>query len=186
MPAMMRFLEHAAGSAGSSLIDIHLSAFIAARADRKSEMQVSSLSTATTADLFRKGELVLLRDLQLRYHPAAMPALAHWAAERLKPDLERWHNKPRREAMQARLAVLAQTGFLPRLLELTDDGTARALDIAGAIRASRELAAIDHEVAAISSEDHLRVADADRYGQAIAGGIGLSALILTVMSVLLR
>jgi hypothetical protein len=104
----------------------------------------------------------------------------------LAPDLDRWHNRPRREAMQARLEALAQAGFLARLLELTGDAAARAQDLAGAIRAANELAAIDAEVAAISSNDTRRVADAERHGQAITGGLGLSALILMAMSVLMR
>jgi hypothetical protein len=186
MPAMMRFLEQAAASAGTVLITQHLSAFVAARGDRKSEMQVGNLADAKTGDSFRRGELALLRDLQLRYHPDPMPALTKWAAARLRPDLEQWRNKPRRAAMEARFDALAQAGILARLLELTGDRVARAQDTAGAIRAADELAAIDAEVAAINEEDRERVLDAERFGQAITGGIGLTVLLLTVMSVLLR
>ena len=60
------------------------------------------------------------------------------------------------------------------------------LDIAGATRAANEVKAIDAEVAAINSEDRRRFGDAERFGHAITGGIGLSALILMAMSVLLR
>jgi eukaryotic-like serine/threonine-protein kinase len=186
MPALMRSLEQAAGSAGGALLGQHLFAFIAARADRKSEMQVDKLAGAKTDDSFRLGELALLRDLQLRYHPEPMAALAKWAASRLRQDLEVWHNKPRRLAMQARLESLVQAGLLARLLELTGDQAARALDIAGATRAANELKAIDAEVAAINTEDGRRFGDAERFGHAITGGIGLSALILMAMSVLLR
>ncbi len=186
MPALMRSLEQAAGSAGGALLGQHLFAFIAARADRKSEMQVDKLAGAKTADSFRLGELALLRDLQLRYHPEPMVALAKWAASRLRQDLEVWHNKTRRLAMQARLESLVQAGLLARLLELTGDQAARAIDTAGATRAANELKAIDAEVAAINTEDRRRFGDAERFGHAITGGIGLSALILMVMSVLLR
>jgi eukaryotic-like serine/threonine-protein kinase len=186
MPALMRFLEQAAGSATGALIGPHLFAFIGARADRKSEVQADSLAGAKTNDSFRRSELALLRDLQTGYHPEPMPALAKWAAARLRPDLALWHNKPRRLAMEGRLDTLAQAGFLTRLLELTSDPGARAQDIAGAIRAANELKAIDAEVAAINSEDRQRFKDAERFGHAITGGIGLSVLILMVMSVLLR
>jgi eukaryotic-like serine/threonine-protein kinase len=186
IPALLRFLERIAGTAGENVIDIQMSAFIAAHADRKSEMQVNNLASAKTADLYRHGELALLRDLQTRYHPNPMPALAKWAAARLRPGLDRWRNKPRRQALQARLDVVAQAGFLARLIELTDDPGARAIDLAGALQAELELRAIDAEVSAIDGEDRLRLADAERFGQAITGGIGLAALILTVLSVLLR
>ena len=45
---------------------------------------------------------------------------------------------------------------------------------------------IDAELATIDSGDRIRFANAERFGQAIAGGIGLSAFILMAMSVLLR
>jgi hypothetical protein len=186
MADLMDFFESAAGNAGDNLIDLHILAFIAARADRKIEMMVNGLVGSKDAGTFRLGELVLLQDLQARYHPTPMPGLAKWVALRLRPDLERWRNKPRRDAMQARLDTLAQAGFVARLLELTGDTTALALDIAGAYRAAHEVARIDAEVASIDGNDKMRFANAERFGQVIAGGIGLSALILMVMSVLLQ
>ncbi|WP_158927529.1 hypothetical protein [Acidisphaera sp. S103] len=185
MADLMDFFETAAGNAGDTLIDLHISAFIAARSDRKVEMMVNGLFGSKDAGTFRLAELVLLQDLQARYHPAPMPCLAKWVALRLRPNLERWRNKLRRDAMQTRLDTLAQAGFVARLLELTGDTTALALDIAGAYRAAHEVARIDAEVASIDSNDKARFADAERFGQVIAGGIGLSALILMVMSVLL-
>jgi hypothetical protein len=186
LPELMHFLERMAGTAADTLIDLHISAFVATRGDRKFEMQINGLTGTKDAESFRLGELRLLQDLQVRYHPAPMPALAKWVAARLKPDLDRWRNKPRRDAMQTRLDALAQAGLVSRLMELTEDAAARALDIAGSVRAANELATIDAEVAAIDHDDKLRVADAERAGQAIAGGIGLSAFILMAMSVLLR
>jgi hypothetical protein len=183
---LMQFFEGAAATAGDNLIDLHLSAFVAARAERKFEMQVNGLAGSKDAASFRMGELVLLQDLQARYYPSPMPGLAKWVAAKLQPDLERWRNRPRREAMQVRLDVLAQQGFVSRLLELTEDTTARALDIGGAYRAANEIARIDAEVAVIDRNEAARFANAERFGQVIAGGIGLSALILMVMSVLLR
>jgi len=186
MADLMRYFESAAENAKDSLIDLHVSAFIAARADRKIEMQVNGLAGARDAEAFRLSEFALLRDLQARYHSAPMPALAKWVAARLRPNLERWHNKPRREALQARLEVLAQSGLVSRLLDLAEDRAAWALDSAGAQHAANEMAMIDAEMAAIDNGDNVRLADAERFGRAIAGGIGLSAFILMAMSVLLR
>jgi hypothetical protein len=185
IPDLMGFFETAAASAGDNLIDLHVAAFIAARADRKIQMQIGGLAAAKDAHAFRSAELALLRDMQARYHPAPMRALAKWVAARLQPDLKRWHNRPQREATQLRLDALANAGFLARLLELIADPATRALDNAGVQRAANEKARIDEELAAIDSSDKLRFADAERFGRAIAGGIGLSAFILMVMSVLL-
>jgi hypothetical protein len=186
MPDLMRILEATADGAGDHLIDLHVIAFIAARADRKIEVQVNALSGLKDAEVFRRAELGLLRQLQVRYHPVPMPALAKWVAARLRPDLERWRNKPRREALLSRLDALARTGSVARLLELAEDPAARAADIMGAQRAANEVAMIDAELAAIDSNDGYRFAMAERSGQAIAGGIGLSVFILIAMSVLLR
>jgi hypothetical protein len=186
VPALMRFLERTAASAGETLIDLQVSAFISARADRKTEMQINNLATAKSADQFRTGELSLLRDLQVRYHAGPMPTLAKWAADRLRPNLNRWRNKPRRQALEARLDTVAQGGMLARLIEVTEDPNARIEDMTGAMQAELELRSINAEIAAIENEDQVRFADAERFGQAITGGIGLSVLILTVLSVLLR
>jgi hypothetical protein len=186
LPDMMHLLERACAKAGDGLIDLHISAFIASRADRKVENHVNSLIGSKDAESFRLNEIALLQDLQARYHPGPMPELAKWVAARLRPDLDRWRNKSRRESMQTRLDALAQAGILSRLIELTNDTAARSLDTAGAQRAAYDLATIDREMATIDNNDKLRLADAERYGQAMTGGLGLSALILMAMSVLLR
>ena len=185
VPDLMRYLERIAGQAEDHLINPHLAAFIAARADRKLEAQASGLTGAKEEKVRRLSELRLLQALQARYHPEPMPALAKWVAGRLRPDLDLWHNRPRREALLAKLDAYAQSGILSRLLDLVSDTTAKALDLAGVYRAQQELQAINAEVAAIDNDDHVRFADAERFGQAIAGGIGLCALILIAISVLL-
>ncbi len=186
MADLMHFLESAAEKAGDSVIDPHTLAFIVARSDRKTETFASTLAGAKGAAAIKTAELVLLEDLQTRYYPVPMPALAKWAAARLRPDLIRWHNRPRREAMDVRLDALAQTGFISRLLAVTEDLTARAADIAGARLASNELLWIDAEIAAMDRNGTARKADSERSAQAIAGGIGLSVFVLMAMSVLLR
>ena len=120
--------------------------------------------------------------MQGRYNPAPMPALAKWVAARLRPDLERWHNRPRREAMQVRLDAMAHLGSLSRLVALAEDRMAWAMDSAGAQQAANEVANIDAEIAAIDNDDKIRFADAERLGRAIAGGIELCAFILVVPS----
>jgi eukaryotic-like serine/threonine-protein kinase len=186
IPDLMRFFEGSAERAGDNLVDLHIAAFIAARADRKIEMQVNGLGGIKDVASFRRAELILLRDMQTRYHPAPMPGLAKWVAARLRPNLDRWRNKYRREALHLKLDALAQAGSVARLLELAEDPGARAMDVAGAIRATHELATIDAELVAIDGGDRVRFANAERFGQAIAGGLGLSAFILMAMSVLMR
>lgn len=186
IPDLMRFLEGTAANATATIIDPHLAAFIGARADRRIESQVTALAHLRDAGSFRLAELALLRDMQVRHHPSPMPALAKWVAGRLQPDLDRWHNRPRRIAMHAGLDALAQAGYIARLLDYAEDPAARSADILGAQRATKEVAMIDAELSAIDGDDKSRALNAERFGHAMAGGIGLSALILTAMSVLMR
>ena len=182
--SLMEHLENASEKAGDTLIDPQIAAFIAARADRKTEMQVSAFITTKDIGKSRLDELMLLQDLQVRYNNVAMPGLAKWVAKRLRPDLDRWRNRPKRAALQARLDALAQAGFVSRLLALVTDRAARAQDLAGAQSAARELASIDAAFAAIAGGDDVRLANAERFGQAITAGIGLSLFILMVLLVL--
>jgi hypothetical protein len=183
---LMRGLERAAGKAGDTMIDLHLAAFIGARAERNFEMQVIRLATMKTPDALRRGELALLRDLQVRYHPEPLPNLTKWVANRLRPDLARWRNKARRQGMEDRMQALTQAGLLARLMSLFDDVASRTQDLAGMVLAAKEVAAIDAETLAIDRDDVSRLVEAQRTGHAIIGGVGLSAFILAVMSVLLR
>ena len=183
---LMAFLEKTVAGTGDTIVDMNIAAFIAARADRKVEMQVDALLRAKDGEALRRGELALLQQLQVRYHPGPMPGLAAWAAARLRPDLDRWHNRPRRAALHARLDVLVQAGHLSRMLALIDDLAARSIDASGVQRASVEIATIDAEVAAIEAGDEARLAEAKLFGQAITGGVGISAFILTLLTALLR
>jgi len=183
---LLRFLERTAVKTGDTMIVPPIAAFIAARADREIEIQVTGLSNISDANTARLPELVLLRNLQAKYHPAPMPALASWVVKRLLLDLERWRNQPRREALKRHLEELAQAGMLSRLLTVMNDAAARTADERGLRAAVREIATIDAEVAAIDHGDEARLTDAARFGQAITGGIGLSIFILMVMSALLR
>ena len=81
----MAFLEKTVAGTGDTIVDMNIAAFIAARADRKVEMQVDALLRAKDGEALRRGELALLQQLQVRYHPGPMPGLAAWAAARLRP-----------------------------------------------------------------------------------------------------
>lgn len=186
IPDLMRFLERSADGVTGNMINPHLAAFIAARSDNQSEVQVNALLSRNDADAYRLGEIKLLRDLQSRYYSHAMPGLGKWVAARLRPELEQWRNKPKREAIAAKLETLAQAGFLPQILDLVLDPEGRKSDEAYAQNAVANLAIIDQQIVAIDSNDKLRFANAEQLGLAITGAVGLTALILVLMSLVAR
>ncbi len=186
IPDLLRFLEKSADSTAGNMVSPHLAAFIAARSDDQSEVQVNALLSRNDADGYRLGEIKLLRDLQAKHHAHAMPGLGKWVAARLRPELEQWRNRPKREAITAKLETLAQAGFLPQMLDLVLDPRGRRSDEAYARNAVANLSIIDQQIVAIDSNDTLRFANAEQFGLAITGAVGLTALILVVMSLVLR
>jgi hypothetical protein len=184
MADLMRFLERTAESIQGRLVDVGLASFIAARADRRAELEVNALLAKTDGAAIRDRELALLKDLQARYYPQPMPGLAKWAVERLRPAAEQWRNRPRRAALMAQLDALAQDGYLGRLQALLDDPAGRTADRLGAEQAAMERAAIDAELAAIAVSDGTRLAEAGYLGQAVTAAIGLVALVMAALRVL--
>jgi hypothetical protein len=85
----------------------------------------------------------------------------------------------------AQLEALGHEGYLGRLLALMDDPASRTADRLGAEQAAMEQAAIDAELAAIALSDSPRLADAEHFGQAVTGAIGLVALVMAALRVLI-
>jgi hypothetical protein len=181
VPELVQVLEATAPDSDVTLIDLSLAVFIAARGDRKMEPKVTELTLAQHPDDVRRLELELLRDLQSRFTLGPLPRLAKWMAERVRPGLARWHNRPRREDLNKKLTELSRSGSLSRLLGLVQDPAALSVDFAGMRMARNELERIERELQAIDLHSTTRLAQAERAGQAIAGGIGLAMLILAVL-----
>jgi hypothetical protein len=122
-------------------------------------------------------QLTLLRDLQQRYLPQPLPAMAAWAAAQLRPQLDAWRNQHKRSEMIERLEALVKAGFIGRLLALVEDQKAKNEDAAGAERAAL-IAAIDSDLAVIDRSSAMRRTVTARFGREIAAAIGMTVLIL--------
>jgi hypothetical protein len=182
---LLRFYERTVETAAGALVTLDIATFIAARADRRIEMGVNALLARRGGEPDRLTELVLLKDIQMRYHPDPVPRLSAWAVARLQPALEQWHYRPARAALKAQIESLARDGFLARLLAAVQDNSGRAADRGGALQAAMERLVIDHELAAIEGGDAPRRREAERLGQAVTGALGLMALIVAALTVLL-
>jgi hypothetical protein len=181
---LLRFYERTVETTAATLVTLDIANFIAARADRRIEMQVNALLARQGGESDHLTELNLLKDMQMRYHPDPMPRLAAWAVARLQPAMEQWHYRPGRAALKSRIESLARDGFLSRLLAAVQDTSGRASDRAGAEQAAMERVLIDYELAAIEAGDVPRRREAERLGQAVTGALGLMALIVMAMAVL--
>lgn len=162
--------------AGVEPIDPHILAFIAARGDRRMDMEIHGLNGRLEESERLVALLRLLASLQVKFWPHRLPALAGWIAARGGPLIELWHNRPKRAEVAAGLAALATGGILTPMLTLIEDAHARGLDTTGAALADQELRRIDHELGLIARGADSRRAYADRIGQEIVAGMGLTAL----------
>lgn len=156
-------------------LDAQMAAFIAARGDSRLEADTNTLS-GTAQNPIGLPELRLFAQLQLRFHPRPLPALAAWIVAASAPMVALWHNRPRRQELADRLRPLAQAGMLPPILALLEDPPGRNADASGAKLAAAELNRIDAELRDIAAGTRGRSDTAARIGQEIAAGAGLAAL----------
>ena len=165
-------------------MDAQLAAFIAARSDSRTEAEANAL-TSNAQNPVNLPELRLLAELQVRYHPKPLPALAASIAGSAAPMIAAWMNRPRRRELTGQLKTLAAAGQLLPMLALLEDPPGRSADAAGARLAAAEVAQIDAELAAIAASADERRATATRLAQEIAAGAGLLALaVMLVVAVL--
>lgn len=171
-------LEARAARAEAELdpVDHHMVAFVAARSERRLDMEVNGLNGRMDDATRVLAELRLLAALQQRYAPRPVPALAAWVAARGLPLVAVWRNRQKRERVASELNTLAAAGMLAPVLALVDDPTERSNDAHGAIRAAEELTRIDAELALIEQGGPTRAGYAARIGSEMAAAAGLTVL----------
>ncbi len=156
-------------------LEAHLAAFVAARGDSRLETETNAL-TGTGQDPMTLAGLRLLTELQVRYHPRPLPALAGWVAGEAGPMVALWANRTRRRELTGQMKALGSAGQLLPMLALLEDPPGRAVDAAGAHVAAAELNRVEAELQAIAAGSAERRGTAARIGQEIAAGVGLLAL----------
>ncbi len=162
-------------------IDTHVVAFIAARTERGLETELNALA-APAAGPTDTAQFHLLAHIQARLNRRPFPALAAWLAGELAPQIQQWHSRTRRAELETQLGELAQAGVLAPMLALVEDPPGRNADAQAARVAAAELARIDAELARIAAGAERRSAQALRFGQELAAGVGLTVL-ATVLAI---
>jgi hypothetical protein len=125
LPALERVAQRAA-PAGEP-VDRHVAAFCAARTRHPPERYLKNLSSES-AEARHLAMLHLLADLQHRFGPTRLPALARWFAGLLGPIVECYHHRPFRKQLSERLPAVVQGGVLGELCVLFDNPAARLTD----------------------------------------------------------
>jgi eukaryotic-like serine/threonine-protein kinase len=162
------------------LIDGHVAAFIATRADRRFDRDLAALGGRQTGRIL--AQLRLLSELQARFCPMPLPRLARRVADMARPLVLEWHNRQKRTALDESLEKLAGAGMIAPMLNLIEDPGGRSADNEGASKAAEELARIDQELAAIKHSGSGRNVLAARIGQEVAAGLGLAAAAVALIT----
>jgi hypothetical protein len=163
-------------------LDPHIAAFIAARAERRLEAEIASVTDHDEDAIGAWVQLRLFVALQARTYPYRLPGLAVWLARRSAALRDSWQNRRRRTDTEERMRTLAEGGMLAPMLALIEDPLARDADTRGAGDAAAAVARIDAELRRIRTGGSERAQLAYRLGQEVAAGVGLAALaaVLTV------
>ena len=102
----------------------------------------ADLAHEEDAPTYNMGVVRLLAQVQETAGPARVPHLAAWCAEMLKPRVDKFRNRTRREQMATVLQDLAAKGNLTALLHLVDNPARLAADEEGFRRAKAEFASL--------------------------------------------
>ena len=177
LPAALEAAAVADPKAGP--IDGHIAAFVAARAERRLDVEANAL-TGVDGQAIGVAEIRLLAQLQMRFLPQPLPALAGLVAGKAGKLIDGWHSRAHRTHLAERLRIIAQSGMLAPMVALLEDPAGRRADMEGARLAAAELAQIDAELRQIGHGAAERNNIAERIGQEIAAAVGLAALAIVL------
>ncbi|MGD1876567.1 MAG: hypothetical protein ACFB13_03600 [Kiloniellaceae bacterium] len=140
LPALERLAQQ--GKTERLPIDWHIAGFISARTKMSIDRAFGELSDDERPEVFNLGLVRLLAEVQDSVGPDRLPHLAAWCVTMLKPVIDKFRNKTRREQMTELLQQLAAKGNLVALVRLIDNPDRRAADEQGFLRARAEFAAL--------------------------------------------
>ncbi|MEQ8354661.1 MAG: hypothetical protein RH942_03920 [Kiloniellaceae bacterium] len=123
-------------------VDWHIAGFVSARMKSAPERSYEELSHEEDASVFNLGVVRLLAEVQHEAGPDHLPHLAGWCAEMLKPTVQTYKNRSRREQVTAVLQELAARGGIASLLAVIDNRSRQEADEEGFRRAKVEFASL--------------------------------------------
>jgi hypothetical protein len=165
-------------------MDRHLAAFLIVR-DRRSEMLFSNLSNPEDPR-YGIALLTLFAELQYRYGPDQVSALAQWLFPLVEPGIRRFLSKPMQGKIRKQAADAVQLGDLALLLKIVDDPNRIDQDSADYLQAWQMYQDIQREIALLTDRLENRTALAREVGPPVAATIAALLSISLVSVVLVR
>ncbi len=140
LPALERLARE--GKTERPPIDWHIAGFVSAHMKSAPDRAFTELTHDEDAKVFNLGVVRLLAEVQTAAGPARVPHLAAWCAALMKPVVDQFRNRTRREQMAAMLQELAAKGNLTALVQMVDNPQRRSADEEGFRRAKVEFASL--------------------------------------------
>jgi hypothetical protein len=185
LPALNAYAKKKGETASGSAIDRHIAAFVAARANFDVERIIADLATTDQSRLVMTT-INLLAMIQWRLGQSGMISLSMWLAHQAKPAIKIYHNRSKREALEAELPKAGRDGNIVELSRLLDSADERGADFRGFEEAKIQWSEANRQVRAIV-EGHEEINEqAARTGQQIASLISLTAALITVSFLLIE
>jgi hypothetical protein len=167
-----------------TILDRHLTAFIASRIKANIDRLLAALETSQgDAFLTKLGMLSLLAAVQSKHGPSELPHLCAWLAKELEPAVDRFKSKTLRDQMRTNLIAQSGGGNLVNLHNCLNNDNALKRDEAARKMATREFAGAAKEIATLESKEfHDSV---QRLGWRIASGISTCFAFATAIFVMM-
>ena len=179
MPDLLPAMESAAARMardGRPLVDADIAAFIAAHRDERLDSDLNRFASAVSPGDYLSQARLLAR-LQLKLMPGPMPHLAAWVEDALRPLLEHFGSRTRRDRLGTQLSALCKAGQLTPVVALMDDASERKGDADGLAGARARIEAIDASLAHLAATAGQRAVQARRIGHDIASALAVLACV---------
>jgi len=187
LPALERLAMQ--GKTERAPMDWHIGGFVSARMKITPDRAFNELSEDERPEIFNLGVVRLLAEVQDAGGPARLPYLGAWCAELLKPVIDRFRNRTRREEMADMLRQLGAQGNLMMLVRLVDNPDRQKADVEGFQRARTEFASLVEQMNWLRNGGLTKpavVRASAREASTIVSGViaAVSVLLITLTSVL--
>lgn len=179
-------LENAVRDDGElpTLVDRHISAFIAARLTGKTERILTSIEDGQGDSLTSNLAMVqLLGEVQKDYGPETLPNLTGWLSEVLSPAIDQFQSRSMREGLKRKLESIVAKGRLLTLHDHLNSKQQVKRDRTAKAQAAREFADAASKIEQLVSKKFQENALRTGWGAAAGGSIMLSILTVAILIV---
>ena len=185
LPALNAYAKKKGETNAGIVIDRHIAAFVAARANFEVERIINDLGVA---DEGRKimAMINLLAMIQWRVGISGLSSLTLWLAHMAKPAVAGFHNREKRRQIEEELPKVGREGNIVELSRLLDSAEERGADIRGFEEAKANWLEAFRQVRDIEEGHEDLREQASKTGQQIASLISITMAFVAISVTLLE